>query len=569
MCGIFGGIGVTVDEAGVALAAIRRGNDGITVSAHGDVVLGSRRHLVKKSNKPGVGLGESDQPYASDDGRVHLVFNGELYNFAALREDLERSGRTFHTDGDTEVFLRLYERHGKAFVENRDIDSLFALAILDHNAGHLMITRDWPGRVPLFYYYDRDRRVFLFSSELKGLLALGWVPLGDAVELTPGDRLVLDLDSFALEAEPYFRPTARKTESPLMEVGRDLHHLLTRSANNRTMGDVPICTMFSGGLDSLLTTYYVLGGIDFERVDYRPTGYVFAVEGHQSEDVRRAKEAAKGFRDIGFELKEVRAPAETVVADLPDIVTTFETREIKALSVYPLPIYYYLAPCMRDDGFKVVIGGHGADELLGAYDAWKELKASHKVQINPKTRLRFMTAIHENMLRRASIIFMNRGPLEARFPFLQVELCEYALGIDPRWLQLSTENAEFLARLIEDRAGPRGTWTEQLSGVHAYLGRYLDGGGTHPEEADEETVHEMEKLLWKLPMIVAGAHAAAESFLPFHTLFNPKLRGQHGAGLTALEPMVMDRYGELGETDGDIFKAFVRRSFRLDSSTQA
>lgn len=566
MCGIFGGVGVNVEDARRCLDNIRRGDDGITVKQFDDVVIGARRHLVKTSDKPGVMLGESDQPYGSDDGKVQMVLNGELYTFKEIRESLAGRGHTFTSTGDTEVFLRLYEEEGKNFVKNEMIDSLFAIAILDQRSNELIITRDWPGRIPLFYYYDPANRVFLFSSELKGIREVNWVPLDDVVELTPGDIATLDLETFELNIQPYFRPTPVKTENGIMEIGAKLNELLKISAHNRTMGDVPICVMFSGGIDSLLTSFYVLNSIDFSRVDYKPTGYVFAVEGFVSEDVRRAKVAAEGFKDIGFELKEIRSPRSTMVEDIPDVVATFETRKIKALSVYPLPIYYYLAPEMRKDGFKVTIGGHGVDELLGAYDAWKELTASHKVQTNVKSRLKFMANIYENMLRRASIIFMNRGPIEARFPFLQPDVCEYMLGIDARWLNISADNAETLARLMEDRGGPQDSWTDQMCDIHGYLARYLDGGGQHPEDADEETRYEMEKLFWKLPMIVAGMKASQESFLPVDVLFNAKLRGQHGAGITDLETDIVNRFANLGNSDGEIFQNVVNQAFRLKSA---
>ena len=117
MCGIFGGVGADTKEVRACLENILRGNDGITVEQYGSVVLGGRRHLVKVSDKPGVPAGHSDQPYHSDDGTVHLVFNGELYNFADLRDEMIGQGRSFDTVGDTEVFLGLYERDGEAFLE--------------------------------------------------------------------------------------------------------------------------------------------------------------------------------------------------------------------------------------------------------------------------------------------------------------------------------------------------------------------------------------------------------------------------------------------------------------------
>ena len=295
MCGIFGGVGVDVDEARRCLEKIRRGDDGITVKQYDSVVMGSRRHLVKESDKPGVGPGESDQPYSSENGTVHLVYNGELYNFVEIRNDLASGGTSFETNGDTEVWLKSYERYGLEFVRNRKIDSLFSLAVLDELRKELIITRDWPGRVPLFYYFDQSEKQFLFSSELKGLRELEWVQIEDVVELKPGHLAVLDLTSFELKIEKYFQPEPQKTTLPLLDVGLELHKRLIQSARNRTMGDVPICTMFSGGIDSLLTTYYVLSSIDFKEVNYQPTGYVFAVDGFSSEDVRRAKFCAPGF----------------------------------------------------------------------------------------------------------------------------------------------------------------------------------------------------------------------------------------------------------------------------------
>ena len=92
-------------------------------------------------------------------------------------------------------------------------------------------------------------------------------------------------------------------------------------------------------------------------------------------------------------------------------------RKLKALSFYPLPIYWFLAPKMRNDGFKVTIGGHGVDELLGAYDSWKELNKSHEVQIRSSSRLAFINNIYNNMLKRALNNIYEWGPIEARFLF--------------------------------------------------------------------------------------------------------------------------------------------------------
>jgi len=562
VCGIFGGVGVSEQEARVALENINRGDDGITLRCYGEVVLGSRRHLVKISNKEGIGEGQSDQPYDSDDRPVSLVFNGEFFNFAEHKTG-PLAGASFQTEGDTEAFLKLYEAEGIDFLKRRDIDAMFALGILDRETNKLYITRDWPGRVPLFYYHDRQSRTFLFSSQLSGLRTVDRVDLNEARELVPGHYLTLDLTTFEIETTGYYQAKAIKKEQEILEIGRELHERLHRSARNRTMGDVPICTMLSGGIDSLMTTYYVLSNIDFRNVSYQPTSYVFAIAGFDSPDIRRAKIAAEGFREIGLVHKEVHATAEQVVEDIPDILRLFEMRHIKALSVYPLPIYYYLAPVMRADGFKVTIGGHGVDELLGAYDNWKELNKPHKVQSTYAARLIFINSIWENMMRRASIIFMERGPVEARFPFLQPDVCEYLLGVDPKWLSISPVNAELMLELISKRAGPRQEWGDKLPAVHDYLVAYLDAGGAAPEGFGPGLSTDVGKLFWKFPLMVAGMHAAEESYLPFHLLFNAKLRGQHGAGISSLEPRIVQKYAHLGGTDIEIFRSMVTTAFRL------
>ncbi len=130
---------------------------------------------------------------------------------------------------------------------------------------------------------------------------------------------------------------------------------------------------------------------------------------------------------------------------------------------------------------------------------------------------------------------------------------------------MSAENVEYLVGEMDKRTGPDHDWTDQMHETHRYLSAYLDNNGNHPEDADEETVYEMEKLFWKLPLIGAGIHASDESFLPIKVLFNPKLRGQHGSGITSLEGRVLDRYRDLGPTDQEIFRQMVATAFNIEA----
>ena len=314
------------------------------------------------------------------------------------------------------------------------------------------------------------------------------------------------------------------------------------------MGDVPICTMLSGGIDSVLTTFYVFKNLNFKKIGYQPTSYVFSVKGFDSPDVKKARLAANGFRSINLKLVEIQATREEIVQDTPKIIETFEMRKIKALSFYPLPIYWYLAPQMKKDGFKVTIGGHGVDELLGAYDSWKELNKPHEVQIRTISRLAFINNIYNNMLKRASIIFMNRGPIEARFPFLNHKVCEFMLSIDKKWLKLNKRNADILIKLIDKKN------LSTLANIKEMLSKYLDNEKIFEKDFTDKEKSDLKKIFWKFPLIVSSYFASEESFLQFDQVFNPKLRGQHGAGITSLESDITSKYANLGSSDTEIFQ---------------
>jgi asparagine synthase (glutamine-hydrolysing) len=555
MCGIFGGVGISLKDASACIDLIKRGNDGITIEQlTNSVIFAARRHLVKNSGKENKN-GKSDQPYFSNDKKISLIFNGEFYNFENYKKVLKDKKIEFSSTGDTEVFLKLYETKGINFLFDKKIDSLFSLAIYDENKKKIYITRDWPGRIPLYYYHDKDK--FIFSSELKGFKGLKNFSLQKPIELEPGHYLEYDIEKKEVTKVKYFSPVYSiiKNNNDIMQIGKDLHNVLDESAKNRTMGDVPICTMLSGGIDSVLTTFYVFKNLNFKKIGYQPTSYVFSVKGFDSTDVRKARIAASGFKAINLKLIEVEADREEIVVDTPKIIETFEMRKMKALSFYPLPIYWYLAPRMHKDGFKVTIGGHGVDELLGAYDSWKELDKPHEVQIRTISRLAFINNIYNNMLKRASIIFMNRGPIEARFPFLNPKLCEFMLSIDKKWLQLTKINAEHLINLIDKKKLP------SLNKIKNMLLVYLDNESDFEEKFLEKEKNDLKKIFWKFPLLVSSYMASEESFLEFDQVFNPKLRGQHGAGITSLEKDITLKYSNLGKTDSEIFQKISSNTF--------
>ncbi len=558
MCGIFGGHNVSNKEVIKGIELIKRGYDGVSVDeVDENVIFGARRHAIKFCGNEKKLLNRSDQPYYSDDKDVALIFNGEFYNFEEYKLKLKEDKILFKSEGDTEVLLKLYEKYGISFLRDKKIDSLYSIAIYDKKLKKIFIARDWPGRIPLYYYFDEQK--FIFSSELKAFRAIKNLSLQKPIELVPGQIIEYDIKSRKLKLISSYSldPYISKNSNNILKLGEEMHKILDSSSKNRTMGDVPICTMLSGGIDSVLTTYYVLKNINFNQVNYEPTSYVFKVKGFDSIDVKTAKIAAEGFKEIGLKLKVVETNGDEIVKDMPQIVETFEMRELKALSFYPLPIYWYLAPEMHKDGFKVTIGGHGVDELLGAYTAWKELKTSHAAQIKLRSRKAFINNIYNNMLKRASIIFMNRGPIEARFPFLNHEVCEFMLGIDPKWLSLNKDNAEIMLKIIED------TKLEKILGkIYKNLKIYINNDKNFFNDLPDEEIFDIEKIFWKFPLVASSYFASKESFLSLKDVFRPKIRGQHGAGITTIEPKIVQNYSKYGNSDTDIFKNISKEIFR-------
>ena len=124
---------------------------------------------------------------------------------------------------------------------------------------------------------------------------------------------------------------------------------------------------------------------------------------------------------------------------------------------------------------------------------------------------------------------MNRGPIEARFPFLNPEVCEFMLSIDKKWLQLNEVNGKILLNLIEKSK------SNNLNHIQNILINYLKDPSNIENNLKSSEIIDIQKIFWKLPLLVSSYHASQESFLKFDQVFNPKLRGQHGAGITSIE----------------------------------
>ncbi len=271
MCGIAGifhiGTAKPVDPARVRAmtdAIAHRGPDGAGVWIAPGIGLGHRRLSI-------IDIAGSPQPMAYADDRFQIIFNGEIYNFIALRNELEKRGHVFRSDGDTEVILAAYAQWGAACLSR--LDGMFAFALYDQRERTLFLARDRLGVKPLFYVPLSDGSV-AFASELKALLvhpllrrvpderavedylAFGYVPddrsiVAGVLKLPAGHHLTLRSDGGMARPQRWWDVDfTQRSKAGTGELEEELVVLMRAAVTSRMVADVPLGAFLSGGVDS-------------------------------------------------------------------------------------------------------------------------------------------------------------------------------------------------------------------------------------------------------------------------------------------------------------------------------
>ncbi len=349
---------------------VRRGPDGSGLVRRGSVILGHRRLAVIDLTEAGA------QPATSADGRFSLVYNGELYNDAALRKDLERLGVRFRTACDTETLLAALMQWGTEALHR--VRGMFAFGFHDGRTGELLLARDGLGIKPLYWWRSEGGGEFVFASEIPPILAhplctaapdfgavsaylstakvtTGERTLYEGVRtLEPGHLLRLDLRSERLE------PTVRRWWVP--KAGARVEGAGVRDAVEESVGlhmrsDVPVCALLSGGLDSS-----VIATVAAEKHRALRTFCAYGAErSHAGDDAEAAREVAAA---IGTDHAEAVVTRESFARDWRWIIEQTglplaTPNEVAILAV---------ARTLREAGCTVTLSGEGADELFGGYD---------------------------------------------------------------------------------------------------------------------------------------------------------------------------------------------------------
>ncbi len=352
-----------------------RGPDASGIYQGSGVGLGSARLSI-------IDLATGNQPISNEDGSIWVVFNGEIFNYLELRDELRAQGHCFRTQSDTEVLIHLYEEEGIEGVAR--LNGQFAYALWDGRRETLFLVRDRVGIRPLFYTMARN--TLIFASEIKAILqhpkvtarlspiALAqiftvWTTLATQTafaeinELPPGHYL--RVDSQGAKAYAYWRlqfPAADEmVERTFDDAIEEFRWLFSDAVRLRLRSDVPVAAYLSGGIDSCTTTAFI-----------------------QKEAPHRLRTFSIGFADKEFDETVYQQRAQqyfgtdhtSVRCDYADIAQIFPTvikhTEMPILRTAPAPMYL-LSKLVRENGIKVVITGEGADEILAGYNIFKEM----------------------------------------------------------------------------------------------------------------------------------------------------------------------------------------------------
>ncbi|MDQ2929929.1 MAG: asparagine synthase (glutamine-hydrolyzing), partial [Gemmatimonadota bacterium] len=373
MCGIVGVVhfdGTAVELpvlARMAHAIAHRGPDGEGVYICGQVGFYHKRLSI-------IDLVSGDQPMTAED--LTIVFNGEIYNYVELREQLIKLGHTFRTTSDTEVILRMYHQYGEACVAQ--LNGMFAFLLHDRSKGIVLAARDHFGIKPLYFY--TDERKMLFGSEIKAILAHGGVnaavnrtSLNDYLtfqfvigedtlfanigKVLPGYYHVIDLQSRDVRRvrywEPKFHIDPYHTEEYFLVEAR---RLIEDSIRIQMRSDVPVGAYLSGGLDSSIVTGFAARAYEGGR--FKTFTGAFD-EGPQFDERPYARAVAESVNAEMFEI----IPSANDFADVLQKLVYHMDEPVAGPGLFP---QYMVSRCASQH-VKVVLGGQGGDEIFGGY----------------------------------------------------------------------------------------------------------------------------------------------------------------------------------------------------------
>lgn len=381
-----------------------------------------------------IDLTGGSQPIHNEDKTLWIIFNGEIFNYPELRDGLIRRGHKFYTRTDTEVIIHLFEEKNEKCLD--DLNGQFAFAIWNNRTNELFLARDHVGILPLYFKLDDER--FYFASELKALFQVqtikpefdpigfdqiftfwtnlpGDTPFKNYKEVPPGNFLKINFDGkFILKQywQLSFPEQKQIKEKPVDEITSDIKVLLEDAVRIRLRADVPVGSYLSGGLDSSGLTIIVKKNFNNEL---RTFGISFEEEAFDESSYQKLM-----VQHLQTDHSEVFAKNSDIGKYFEDIVY-FGERPIFRTAPAPL---YLLSKKVREQNFKVVLTGEGADEIFGGYNIFKEAKIRKFWSNNPdsKKRSKLLKKLYPYIFKDKRVFstleaFFKTGIEEPEHPF--------------------------------------------------------------------------------------------------------------------------------------------------------
>jgi asparagine synthase (glutamine-hydrolysing) len=381
MCGIAGFVGAVSGNAHAPLGTLaHRGPDDSGWTTHAAHAAGSPHSVLLHRRLSILDLSDAGhQPMASIDGRFAIVFNGEIYNYRELRDELTRAGCVFRTQSDTEVLLQAYIQWGSACLQR--LIGMFAFAVRDEQRRMLFLARDFFGMKPL-YYVMPEGRGFAFASEIKALL--DWLPIERAVhpqrlydylrwdctdhgndtlwrdirQLPAAHYLEVPLDSPATRTPTRYwnLPSNETLDLSFDEAARQLREMFLHNIRLHLRSDVPVGAALSGGIDSSAVVAAM-------RV-VAPSAEIHAFS-YIADDAALSEERWIDLvgSHVSAIVHKIHPQPDDLIADLDHLINT-QDEPFGSTSIYA---QYCVFRAAREHGIKVMLDGQGADEMLAGY----------------------------------------------------------------------------------------------------------------------------------------------------------------------------------------------------------
>ena len=414
MCGIAGFVTARGEAEGPVLQKMlariaHRGPDGQGVFVEGRAALGHRRLAI-------IDLDGGPQPMFNEDGRLAVVFNGEIYNYQALTAELQAAGHTFATRSDTEVLLHGWEEWGRALLPR--LRGMFAFALWDRQTGTLFCARDAFGIKPLYYYQAADGTL-LFASEIKAFLDHpafekqlneSQLELYLSFQYSPGEETFfrgvkkllpahcLTFDGNDLRIERWWQADFAPEQSPT-DWPEAIDGIMQDSVAAHKIADVEVAGFLSGGVDSSYITSLARPARCY-TIGYAEEGY------------DEAGEAAQLARVLGIENCVRRITPEEFWDAIPAVQYHMDEPLADAAAV---ALYFLNKEAARD--VKVCLSGEGSDEFFAGYNIYKEPFTAVWYDRLPAGLRRFLGSIAQRLPAMPGINFLVRRaqPLWQRY----------------------------------------------------------------------------------------------------------------------------------------------------------